>query len=301
MFFKSHDSILFDDSWFYNKNILKISGNVDWNDFFKKYEYELGAPMGEPSAFGVVYPFEPKKKSKTRILPLYVLKRVEISNKNPHLLAKTIQEAIFGESFIDAPIPIVIAHRYNDKLKSYEILMQNVILSTMHQPMYDSSSLIAYLWRQPKRELSADDMQLVHDTLVRFYKKTKHFHGDLHLNNMMVTFSKDAPNKLASVYIIDFGSAAPFLRADWDKIDKMTRVHQFIPVMNRAYSKLDDRENYLNTNYLKNIINEKVVWLKHGGAVVHNLQQKQSPWFWEQLMKFSRKKQTVKRIKTVTS
>jgi len=279
-------SITFDDSWFLNASIWNTrhesskSAN-EWIRMIKKHKYELGPRIGEESAYGKVYPFEPTVRLST--LPYYVLKRVEITDfygkRNPHLLIRVIQEAIFGETFVDAPIPIVIAHRYNHRLKAYEMLMQSILTTTTEQKLHESESLLQYTYRHHPKRLSKVDMKLIHDTIVDFYKRTKYFHGDLHLNNIMVTFERANPTKIERVFVIDFGSAMPFLKTDWERIDRATHLHQFMPIISRAFKKLSNREDY-------EFANGETVWFKHGGAAFHNL--KHHP-FWEQLLKFSRK------------
>jgi hypothetical protein len=244
-------SITFDDSWFFNASIWNTKhesskNENEWMLMIKKHKYELGSPIGEDSTYGKVYPFEPTVRSST--MPCYVLKRVEITDfsgkKNPHLFIRLIQEAIFGETFVDAPIPIVIAHRYNHRLKSYEMLMQNILTTTTEQKLYKSESLLQYTDRHQPKQLSNVDMKLIHNTIVDFYKKTKYFHGDLHLKNIMVTFKKANPTRIVRVFVIDFGSSMPFLKTDWERIDQVTHLHQFMPIISRAFKKLSNREDY---------------------------------------------------------
>lgn len=283
LFQKKNDFKLDDGSWFLNGNIFTTDLKKEkWIQMLKKHRYALGRPMGADSVFGIVYRFEPTKKL-GEDLPLYVLKRVSIPATNPHMLIRMIQEAIFGETFIRAPIPMVLAHRYDDATSSYEILMENVIRTTSLRKLYKSGSLADYILSSPNHQLHDDDLKKVHDTLVEFYKKTKYFHGDLHLDNIMVMYDEA---EILRVVVIDFGVAMPFLKSDWKRIDRLNRLHQFIPVITRAYKKLNEREDFMNSKQ------NDLVWLKHGQAVAHNLDVKQKRWkpqFWEQLIRFSRR------------
>ena len=296
MFFfkkKKNTFKLNDGSWFVNSNIFITDVQLEsWNKMLKTHRYALGRPMGTDSAFGIVYGFEPTKKM-DKELPLYVLKCVSIEATNPHMLIRMIQEAVFGETFVRAPIPNVLAHRYDVATSSYEILMENVIRTTFLRTLYKSGSLADYILSFPNHQLHDEDMKKVHDTLVEFYKKTKYFHGDLHLENIMVMYEdhETRGKKLFQVFVIDFGAAMPFLKSDWKRIETSKRLYQFIPIITRAFKKLDEREDFMNSKQ------NDIVWLKHGQGVVHNLDVKQKRWkpkFWEQLIRFSRKKSSTR-------
>lgn len=274
-----------DGSWRLNKHLMDTPAKqAAW--LRSVDSYRVGSRIGDDSVFGTVHSFEPTHETKDA--DLYVLKRVPLTNK--YMMDRVLYEAVFGEIFTDAPIPIVVAHRHNKDTGDYEILMQNILKTVADKEKYASSSLDLYYRKYPKHKSRV--MEKVHDTLLRFYKTTKHFHGDLHLANLMVTYDKRAPHALSKVYVIDFGSSMPFLKQDWPRIDKMHRLYQFKDVITAAHSQLHTRENYNSSE--QSTVFGPLVWLKHGGAVVHNLKQVQSKSFWKQLLNYSKKMESLK-------
>lgn len=286
---KRGDAFDFNDgSWSLNTNILntKQKKNV-WIQTLKDHKYQLGSRIGEESAFGVVHSFEPTRFKTEDDLNLYVLKRVVIPTDNKkHMLNRILLEALFGETFVTAPIPIVYAHRYDNVANAYEILMQNVIRTTKERSTSKSIPLLQFVYRQ--YPMTFYNLKMIHDAIVDFYKITKHFHGDLHLNNIMVTFNRKHPDKLTRVTVIDFGSTMPFMKTDWRRIDTLKRLYEFDDIITKAYQKILDHPNF-NSRELTNTWGE-LLYMKHGGAIIHNLRQKQdSRNFWKTLLAYSRK------------
>jgi len=276
-----------DGSWKLNSRLMNTAGKRDaWLRTLDRYEYRVGSRIGDNSVFGTVHSFEPTRKvDATSRLSLYVLKRVAITKNNKHMMDRIIYEAVFGETFVDAPIPVVVAHRFDKNTGVYEILMQNILKTTAERDRCASSSLDAYYRKHPDQDKRT--LRKVHDTIVEFYKRTKHFHGDLHLANLMVTYDKRAPHALSKVFVIDFGSSMPFLRTDWPRIDRMKRLHQFEGAITDAFSNLHERQNFNSKEH--STVFGPLVWLKHGGAVLHNLKQVQHAEFWDKILTHSRK------------
>ena len=284
---KRGDTFDFDDgTWSLNNNILNTKQKkTAWIRTIQEHKYRLGSRIGEESASGVVHSFEPMHlKSKDDDLNLYVLKRVVIDEENKTLINRTLLEAIFGETFVNAPIPVVYAHRYDKVANAYEILMQNVIRTTKERSTSKSIPLLQFVYRQ--YPMTFYNLKIIHDAIVDFYKITKHFHGDLHLNNIMVTFNRKHPEKLTRVTVIDFGSTMPFMKTDWRRIDTLKRLYEFDDVITKAYHKILDHPNF-NSQELTNTWGE-LLYMKHGGAIIHNLRQKQDSMnFWREIINFS--------------
>lgn len=242
-----------------------------------KDNYALGETMGDKSVHGVVYHFTPSKTPKTK-KDLFVLKtqRVRVGGILLPLMEQLRLEAKVGMKK-GAPVPTVFAHRYNHTTGMYEILMQNVIKDTQYKEKFTATSMSKFI-KSPKIRRNLV-VQKFHDILVQFYKTTRHFHGDLHLENIVVTH--DPNMTIDKIYIIDLGSVIPFTKNM--NLGKLKYVSDFMEPITKVFVSLRRRENFTRWNI--NTVFGEIVWLQESEtSVIHNLKQKQSHKFWEDVL-----------------
>jgi hypothetical protein len=267
--------------WTYNKNMFKTRSAFD--DWMRKTitdGYILGDVMGEKSVYGVVYHFLPSVYDPKVNKDLFVLKTQRVLKTQNTTIAQLGVEANVGMT-PNAPVPTVFAHRYNNTTRAYEILMRNVLKDVFTNGKYSAITMFDFLKGRDliqKYRNVKEFKKLVnkfHDILIRFYKTTLHFHGDLHLGNIILIIE---PNwTVKQMYIIDLGSVIPFPKSL--QMSNLKVASDFlIPIQNvfdSLRSRSDFRRYNLNNKHFGNIAR-----LTDSTSVVHNLKQKQSEFFW---------------------
>ena len=289
---KNHGEWTFNESMF--KSTVKSSGRGKFNRWTKKISemgYKIGAKMGEISVHGVVYHFNTTNYSTSDIADLFVLKTVATNNNTPLIIQ--LQKEAFVGMIPNAPVPTVIAHRLNTTTKMYEILMRHLINDTEYAKKYASLTMNKYLTNyelfKPQNKAQFDVvLRKFNAVLVSFYKKTRHFHGDLHLNNIELTFEKKNPYKIHKIVIIDLGSVVPFPK----ELDftPFRFVNQFMDPVTKAFKATFKRRNF---NKVENSSTHgTIAWMqKLETSVIHNLQQKISfDPFWRELLLLGKKR-----------
>jgi hypothetical protein len=269
--------------WTWNKNEFKNDKNFKvWVNKIEN-NYVLGNTMGDPSAHGVVYHYTSKVINTNQ--DLFVLKTVKTKNNQP-LVVQLQKEAFIG-MIPNAPVPTVMAHRYIKTTHVYEILMRNVMKDTNMLGNKKISSMQNFI-KHPR--LYEDVIRKFHDVLVEFYKTTHHFHGDLHLGNIIVTH--DANWNIDTIYIIDLGSVVPFPKSlNKKKTQGFRYVSDFMEPMTKAYNSLTKAYNF--TSFNKNTKQHgNIVWLHKKTSVIHNLKQKQNNKFWMDVLAIGKSKKS---------
>lgn len=274
----------------YNKHVFKTSSAFDrWKKQILSDGYAIQGRMGSNSINGSVYSYSRPMGVKSN---RYVLKTMPINDQ--FALAQAIKEAKIG-MIPDAPVPVVYAHRMNNATGQYEILMHDVLKDTTMDSKYRSTSMRSYLRSlKQNRVRRTPALEIMHDTLVDFYKRTKHFHGDLHLENVMVVYSKSKMEKISKMFIIDFGSSIKFVNPLPTNI---RFLWEFIAPISHTFDTLHERHNFNFRQSTKQW--GEVKWMLGGAGVIHNLKQKQDAKYWEWLFLISVSKYN-KFIRTLT-
>ena len=284
--------------WIYNKILFNTTNAFKyWMCQCMEKGYVLGRTMGDKSVHGVVYHFTPQYHPINDKLDLFVLKTVEHNATGFEALLSQLRiEAEIGMT-PNAPVPTVFAHRYNKKTRRYEILMQNVIKDTKQLITHNACTLKRYLEYFPKKpqfKLFKEQLKknphpnpnlLVkkfHDVLIKFYKTTRHFHGDLHLGNIIVTYKKNDPISIGKIYMIDFGSAMAFPRSL--DMSKLKYVSDFMEPISQVFDALNTRDNFNSWEFETHM--GDYAWLQGlETSVIHNLKQKANyKNFWQKVL-----------------
>ena len=83
------------------------------------------------------------------------------------------------------------------------------------------------------------------------------------------------------IYIIDLGSVIPFTKNM--NLGKLKYVSDFMEPITKVFVSLRRRENFTRWNI--NTVFGEIVWLQESEtSVIHNLKQKQSHKFWEDVL-----------------
>jgi hypothetical protein len=282
----------FNDSIFESREVFQ-----NWMRKMSADGYRIGARMGQPSAHGVVFHFVTTNHPRINT-ELFVLKTVKTKNNQP-LIVQLQKEAFIG-MIHNAPVPTVMAHRLNHT-GNYEILMRNLIKDTDYAKKYSSSTMIDYLTDNnlfnPQNKAKFNIVLRKFNTvLVNFYKTTQHFHGDLHLKNIELTFDKKNPDMINKIFIIDLGSVVPFLISRLQMTHKRFVIN-FMNDISKAFKALRERDNFNMVD--KNTEHGNIAWLQDSKtSVIHNLKQKMGfDPFWRELLLLGKK--TLKRKSNV--
>jgi hypothetical protein len=283
------------DVWVYN---TKMNIGPDWMKKTRK-NYTIGDKTGNKSAWGEVYKYEPTNTGNMRDT-LFVIKRIKLDNKaalnnnsnsntlqNKHeqslmyYIPTLVREADFGMKYPLAPIARVYAYRFclagkrglldipSNHVAHLEIIMENVIKTREIEKNNNLISLYSFI--HDKKHLNKyDTLDLIpklHSTLLDFYKKTKHFHGDLHFGNIIIVLNKIS-KQIKYIKIIDFGAVTPFKKTNIEVLKKATSVADVFPLMENAFNSLKNRKNF---DSCEKHWGKVICWLLSKTAVMPNL------------------------------
>ena len=286
------------DVWVYNK---KLNIGPDWMKKTKK-NYTIGNKTGNKSAWGEVYKYEPTNTGNMKDT-LFVIKRIKLDNKAAlnnmepgensnnfqsnheksllYYIPALVREAEFGMKYPLAPIARVYAYRFclsgkrglldipSNHVAHLEIIMENVIQTREIEKDNNLISLHSFI-HEKKYLNQYDTLDLIpklHSTLLDFYKKTKHFHGDLHFGNIIIVLDKNS-KQIKYIKIIDFGAVTSFKKTDIEVLKKATSLREVFPLMEKAFNELKSRNNYDGCGKFQG---KDICWLKSKTAVMPNL------------------------------
>jgi hypothetical protein len=287
------------DVWIYNN---KMNIGPDWLKKTMK-TYTVGGKTGNKSAWGEVYKYEPTKTGNMRDT-LFIIKRIKLDNKaalnnninvnsnsntlqNEHeqslmyYIPTLVREAEFGMNYPQAPIARVYAYRFclggkpglldipSNHVAHLEIIMENVLLTRNIEKKNNIVSLYSFI-HEKKLFNKYDSLDLIpklHITLLDFYKKTEHFHGDLHFGNIILVLDK-MTNMINYIKLIDFGAVTPFKKTNIEALKKASTVGDVFPLMENAFNSLKNRNNF---NSCEKHWGKVICWLLSKTAVMPNL------------------------------
>ena len=278
--------------WMPNRRLFERMDRTNPQRAFKRWmihvcnTYTLASkPMGEPSAHGTVYTIEPTDKADDRST-LYVLKRVQtvlgyftIGDINA-LKAQLTTEATIGMD-PDAPVPLVWAYRVENDF--VEIVMENVHKTRTMKREFVIEPLQLYM---NDRHMSTWKtlVPLFHNTMLAFYKTTRHFHGDLHFNNVYVI--RNHHGDLEGIKVIDLGSVVPFVPAQYLSLERAVSLAEVSVLITQVFTKLKKRNDF---DYRETQPNYgEIVWLKGDTSVMHNFRRvsRIQQLFWKEVLNF---------------
>jgi len=293
--------------WKYNNRLFKEQ-NTTGQEWMKKIKrtHALDKPIGDKSQFGVVYDYKPITKNDNNTL--FVIKSIniresyddwlsestkkEINNKTTPMdfyVNQLVSEAKIG-MIKNAPVPVVYAYRFctygitgmipddsrNEEDKQlnifFEIIMENIQRTQKIKNETILSSLFYYINDPSRKADFFDVINKLHDTLLKFYKITKHFHGDLHFGNIQIVQDKKSL-RIKDIIIIDFGAVISFEKKYYNKLKQAKSISDVLPLIGNSFASLCKRKNF--KEYETRPDGKVICWLQSQTAVIENLQVKQ--------------------------
>jgi len=171
--------------------------------------YVRGHRIGSKSVNGQVYQLLHKD---TLEVSQYVIKTIKI-NSNIKFKEYTNELYVGTCKNIENTGPKIYAFRMNKRLQQGEYVMDNLYKFTNEIQTFDMHSYINYVKtfsdNEKKKEYIAILLKQFIKTLKLFYKITKGYHGDLHLENVMV-YIDSSMYKVVDVKVFDYGSFRKF-------------------------------------------------------------------------------------------
>ena len=171
--------------------------------------YVRGQRIGSKSVNGQVYQLLHKD---TLEVSQYVIKTIKI---NSNIKFKEYRNELYVGTCknIENTGPKIYAFRMNKKLQQGEYVMDNLYRFTNNIQTLDMHSYINYIKQFTDTELKKEYITILLKkfikTLKNFYKITNGYHGDLHLENVMI-YLDSSIYKVVDVKIFDYGSFRKF-------------------------------------------------------------------------------------------
>ena len=225
-----------------------------------------GAKIGSKSVNGQVYQLLHKNTLK---ISKYVIKTIKINSNDKFKEYKN--ELYVGTcKNIEKIGPKIYAFRMNRQLQQGEYVMDNLFKFTDEIQAFDMHTYLKYLLKFTDQELKKQYITQLLTTFIKtikiFYKITNGFHGDLHLENVMV-YIDSRIYKVIDVKIFDYGSFRKF--QSYNTKNKIL-INIFSNILENVTSQKVKRKNAggVNTALVANIpafrANHKLVesWLK---------------------------------------
>ena len=201
------------------------------NNFRMPTNFEIKKRIGSPSTFGSVYEIDDKCK--------YVLKIMK-TPEDYH--KKMFMHELLAGSIKNIELSGVRIYAYIILSPNIRALIMDHVL--LGNTQYTALSFNKYILSDNH---NAKIYKLLASTLDIFYKTTQGFHGDLHLENIMVVLDKSKTIKY--IKIIDYGTWTPFQRIlpfNSIFIDTMKHVHN-------EWSLLHGRLEGSGRHYMKSV------------------------------------------------
>jgi hypothetical protein len=295
------------NEWKYNNRLFKEQ-NTTGQEWMKRIKttHALDKTIGDKSQFGVVYEYKPLTKNDNNTL--FVIKSINIRESYDDWLAESTKKEINNKTtpmdfyvnqlvseakigmIKNAPVPVVYAYRFcthgipgmipddsrNEEDKQlnifFEIIMENIQRTQKIKNETILSSLFYYINDPSRKADFFDVINKLHDTLLKFYKITKHFHGDLHFGNIQIVQYKKSL-QIKDIIIIDFGAVIPFDKKYNNKLQQAISISDVLPLINNSFASLCKRKNF--KEYETRPDGKEICWLQSQTAVIENLQVKQ--------------------------
>ncbi len=193
---------------------LSINTTEGQTEYGKKYhihlqDFKIGSQIGANSLYGKVFKLRDKNGNDDK----YVLKRIQF--RDDYSRQSFENEVRVGQlPGIEQVGPRIYAYRFvtndNAGIKFGEYIMDNITHGETYTRVEDLNDYFKRLygtWFCPYSKGNYPIVKPFRETLVKFYKITKGFHGDLHGGNVFVLTKPDGEIK---VRFIDFGAHREF-------------------------------------------------------------------------------------------
>ncbi len=194
-------------------------------------------------AYGSVYELKTKSKNND----MYVIKEVYMKTDND--LKNFLKEIDVGSNILLSKQkvgPAIYAYTYRqrtDKTKGYlgYYIMDNV---KMGEKDLESMPMSRYLgFYERDNDVRVKAIKLMKESLLKFYKITQGYHGDLHMSNVIVLYKENLRKDPVRVMIIDYGAHIKFK----EQVKNNTTLEMMLNVINAEH-----KANY--KKYKKSVI-----------------------------------------------
>jgi hypothetical protein len=238
-------------------NIIAGSGTRD-RSFFKAVaanKYNTGQRMGNATSFGSV----------TKIGGRYVKKTMAISSrgKNTDRLKIFLNEIRIGS--LPEMFPRIYAWRVtrdlNGEIQRAEYIMDDFTIVPPGQKVF--------IMKKYAESLGACPMQghpiysKIKEAVLKFWRITKGYHGDLHMENMAVVVKNKEPVK---VIIFDYGSHKKFKA----NTGNTTCFEDFLKIIDKEFGNRYKKPTLNNRGYYPTFTKIRVAYPRRGQAIRPN-------------------------------